>query len=81
MPKARDRIIGLRLRDIRERRRFSQAELAVLLSVPVEAVQDWEDGRSELSPVQIERLARALHAAPAALLEMPGARLRRRRPM
>jgi DNA-binding transcriptional regulator YiaG len=77
MATAIDCRLGLRLRDIRERRGLGQAELAARLDVRVAAVRDWEDGRDALNLWQIVQLADALDVAPANMLEMPGKRLRR----
>ena len=72
MATTNDLRLGHRLREIRERHRLAQAELAALIDVPVAAVQAWEDGSDALYLWQIIGLAEALDVAPAAMLEMPG---------
>ncbi|MET0671102.1 MAG: helix-turn-helix transcriptional regulator [Xanthobacteraceae bacterium] len=79
MATAIDHRLGVRLREIRERRGLAQEELAARLDVPVSAVQGWEDGRDALDLWQITGLAEALDVAPALMLEMPGKPVRPRR--
>ena len=72
MPTTLERVAGLRLRDIRERRGVTQRELAFALHVTPSLITHWEKGRTPLSVARIEQLARSLHVPPAALRMMPG---------
>ena len=72
MPTTLDRIAGLRLRDVRERRGYTQGDLAFALHVTPSLIAHWEKGRVTPTVAQIGQLARALEVKPAALLELPG---------
>ena len=76
MATALDRMIGLRLREIREWRNLSQADVACALHVSPGAVKYWERGSTALTLAWIEQLARVLHVKPGAFLKPPGAPLR-----
>ena len=79
MASAFDVRIGLRLRELRERRSLSQTQLAALLDVTPGLIKHWEHGRASLRLDRIERLAQALNVAPAAFHDPPGAPLKLRR--
>src|SRR5262245_19115453 len=52
--------LGERLRQARERRGLSQAELARRIGTGVNQVPRYENGQAEPSPMQLKRLARSL---------------------
>ena len=76
MPTTLDRISGPRLREVRERRGYTQQELAFALDVSPGVIRNWEKGRTPLTVERIDQLARALEVKPAALWMVPGAPLR-----
>ena len=76
MPTTLDRISGPRLREVRERRGYTQQELAFALHVTPSVIRYWEKGRTPLTVARIDQLARALEVKPAALWMMPGEPLR-----
>ena len=78
MPTTLDRVTGMRLRDIREMRGYTQTELAFALDVTSSMIRLWEKGRSKLTAARIDQLARSLDVPPAALLEPPGSRVKPR---
>jgi transcriptional regulator with XRE-family HTH domain len=69
------RIAGLRLREVRERRGYTQQELAFALHVTPTLIRYWEKGHTTPTVAQIGQLARALEVKPAALWMVPGAPL------
>ena len=69
MARTLDRQLGMRLREIRERRALTQAELASLLGVSPSLVTQWERGRRALSVVRVAQLAKALRVAPGAFVD------------
>ena len=69
MPTTSDRKLGMRLRELRERRGMSQRQLASLLKVSPSMVTQWECGRRALPIVRIAQLAKALHVDPRLLVE------------
>ena len=77
MPTTLDRISGFRLREVRERRGYTQQELAFALHVTPSLLRHWEKSRATPTVAQIEQLARALDVKPAALWMVPGEPLRR----
>jgi transcriptional regulator with XRE-family HTH domain len=77
MPTTFDRIAGMRLREVRERRGLTQRELAAALDVSTSLIAKWEKGRTSLSVARINQLARVLHVPPAALRTVPGSPLKR----
>jgi transcriptional regulator with XRE-family HTH domain len=64
-----DRLLGMRLRELRERRSLTQAELASLLGVSTSLVAHWESGRRAVSIVQVAQIAKALGIAPGAFAD------------
>ena len=76
MPTTLDRITGFRLRAVRERRGYTQRELAFALHVTPNVIAHWERGRATPTAAQIEQIARALHVTPAALRMALGAPLK-----
>ena len=69
MPTTSDRKLGMRLRELRERRGMSQRQLASLLKVSPSMVTQWECGRRALPIVRIAQLAKALRVEPRQLVE------------
>ena len=63
------RQLGMRLREIRERRALTQRELASLLGVSTSLVAHWERGTRALDVVQVANLAKALRVAPGAFAD------------
>ena len=78
MPTTLDRISVPRLREVRERRGYTQHELAFALHVTPTLIRCWNKGHTTPTVAQIEQLARALEVKPAALRMMPGAEVRSR---
>ena len=76
MPTTLDRIAGLRLREVRERRGYTQQELAFALHVTPTLIRYWEKGHTRLTATRIDQLARVQHVKPAALRMTPGSPLR-----
>jgi len=76
MPTTLDRFAGLRLRDVRERRGYTQRELAFALDVTPSLIRHWEKGHTTLTVRRIDQLARSLDVTPAALRMVPGSPLR-----
>ena len=64
-----DRQLGMRLRELRERRALTQAQLASLIDVSPSLVTQWERGRRALSVVRVAQLAKALRVAPGAFAD------------
>jgi transcriptional regulator with XRE-family HTH domain len=74
-----DPTAGQRLREVRQHRGISQAELARLVGLKVGTIQAYEHARNGMSMTRIEQLARALQCEPADLMMPPGAPLPRYR--
>ncbi len=67
--------LGERLRQARERRGLSQAELARRIGTGINQIPRYENGQAEPSPSQLKRLARGLEVTSDYLLglaETPG---------
>ena len=79
MPTTLDQIMGMRLREIRERRGYTQRELAFALDVTSSLIRHWEKGHTKLTAARNKQVARALRVHPKALLEVPGAPLKLQR--
>lgn len=60
--------IGLRIRTKRKKNRFTQIELAKLVSVSSQVISNWERGYSDLSSEDVARLADALNCSTEYLL-------------
>ena len=71
MPTSLDRVTGMRLRELREMRGYTQRELAFALDVTSTMIRHWEKGH-KLTSARIDQVAKALEVRPAALLEPPG---------
>ncbi len=69
MATASDRRLGMRLREMRERRGMSQRELASLLNISPSSVTQWERGTRALPIVRVAQLAKALGVAPGAFAD------------
>jgi len=52
-----------RIRDLREQRKLTQAELALLVDVDETAVSRWESGARPLTPTVLARLAKVFKCA------------------
>ena len=78
MPTSLDRVTGMRLRELREMRGYTQRELAFALDVAPSLIRHWEKGH-KLTAARIDQVAKALEVRPAALLEPPGTAVRLRR--
>lgn len=52
--------ISGKLKNLREKRGLSQSELADLAGVPLDSLQNWEQGRNEPLPSSLRKLATAL---------------------
>jgi len=59
-PPAGPKDLGSRLRQLRQRRRLTQDELATAVGVSRSAVAQWESGRSGQATLHLRRLADAL---------------------
>ena len=77
MPTTLDQIMGMRLREIRERRGYTQRELAFALNVTSSLIRRWERGHTKLTAARNKQVARALRVHPKALLDVPGSPLKR----
>ena len=75
MPTVFDIIAGHRLREVRERRRLSRAELAGRLDAPVRLVINLETGAASITARRRLALAQALRVRPQALLLVVGSPL------
>ena len=63
------RQLGMRLRELRERRAMTQPELASLIDISPSLVTQWERGTRALSIVRVAQLAKALGVAPGAFAD------------
>jgi transcriptional regulator with XRE-family HTH domain len=72
-----DVMVGLRLRDFRKAKGYSQSDLAVKLGVTFQQVQKYERGANRISASMLVKAAKAIGVSPGQLL--PEGQARRRR--
>jgi transcriptional regulator with XRE-family HTH domain len=65
--KNKGRVVGERIKKIRELRGISRAELAERIGVRTENIRSWETGGTPRDPVMVDEMARALNVATAYL--------------
>jgi transcriptional regulator with XRE-family HTH domain len=63
-----DVMVGLRLRDFRKAKGYSQSDLAVKLGVTFQQVQKYERGANRISASMLVKAAKAIGVAPGQLL-------------
>jgi transcriptional regulator with XRE-family HTH domain len=63
-----DATIGGRVRDLREKRRMTQAELASRIGVTFQQVQKYEKGTNRMAATRLLRIAQALDVSAASLI-------------
>ena len=60
--KAINAIIGCKLKEVRLSARFTEQELAIILSVPIERIRQYEAGKASLSIAELMVLCKELGA-------------------
>jgi transcriptional regulator with XRE-family HTH domain len=63
---------GVRLRELREKNGLSQSELAERVGIPIDSIQNWEQGRTRPRIEALGKLARALGVTLDELLQESG---------
>ena len=71
-----DKVIGQKIRELRNRWGLSQSELAERIGISFQQIQKYEKGSSRISVMRLQQIAEALGASPASFIEEGEKRLK-----